>query len=168
LRKIAARLDTRSLFSRGSVMSNAMAEAFAKIAFKLDLDDDGIQEVETLWAVPTEVGYRIDNIPFYVRGVAWGDIVSAIRDDDGLLNYVKVIVPSGHSTVRLWFASASDVQGVRDALRALGCGSELNRERLVAVDIPREVRYSEITAFLEEKESLGVLEYEEGCIGHER
>ena len=149
-------------------MSSATPEPFTKVAFELEKNENGTKEVETLWAVPTDGGYRIDNIPFYVRGVAWGDIVSAMRDDGGQLNYVNLVTPSGHSTVRLWFAHASDVQAVRGALRALGCDSELDLERLVAVDIPPEIRYSEITAFLEEKEKLGVLEYEEGCIGHER
>jgi len=149
-------------------MSNTTPEVFTKIAFEFERDENGTTEIETLWAVSTDRGYRIDNIPFYVRGVAWGDIVSATRDDGGQLNYVKLVAPSGHSTVRLWFTNTSDVQAVRDALRELGCGSELGFERLVAVDIPPEVDYSEITAFLEEKERLGALEYEEGCIGHER
>jgi hypothetical protein len=149
-------------------MSNAMHETHTKIAFEFESDDDGTTEIETLWAVPMAEGYRVDNIPFYARGVAWGDIVSAVRDDDGQLNYRDLVSPSGHSTVRLWFANAADVQAVRDALRMLGCGSELNHERLVAVDIPREIHYSEIIAFLDEKEQMGVLEYEEGCVAHER
>jgi hypothetical protein len=148
-------------------MMNANPHAYSKIAFDLESDDD-TREVETLWAVPVEGGYRIDNIPFYVRGIAYGDVVRASPDGDGQLCFEALVSPSGHSTVRLWFANGSDVRDVRDALRELGCGSELDMERLVAVDVPTEVRYTDVISFLDEKERLRVLEYEEGCIGHPR
>ena len=146
-------------------MNDTSSERRVKIAFEISRED-GSCEVETLWAVPVESGYCLDNIPFYATGVAWGDIVRAIPDDDGQLRYRKLVTPSGHSTIRLWFARAQDVQGVRDALRVLGCGSELDLGRLVAVDVPTVVDYYRIVSFLREKEELGVLEFEEGCIGH--
>jgi Domain of unknown function (DUF4265) len=137
-----------------------------KIAFELEGEGDH-REVETIWAVPVAKGYRVDNIPFYVRGVAWGDVVHVTVEEDGQLRYEGIVDPSGHSTIRLWFSNAADVPNVRKSLREIGCGSELDLERLVAVDIPADVRYSDVLKFLDEKESVGILEYEEGCTGHE-
>ena len=146
-------------------MNDNDPKSYVKIEFELE-NEDGTGDVETLWALPVEGGYRLDNIPFYAREVAWGDVVRAIPDDEGWLRFEALVVPSGHSTVRLWFARACDVLGVRNALRELGCGSELDLDRLVAVDIPAEVDYARIRRFLDEKEKEGVLEYEEGCIAH--
>src|SRR4051794_33172617 len=59
-------------------------------------------DVETLWA--TNVGdnrYRLDNTPWYAYGVSWKDIVEARPDDDGQLQFQRVVVKSGHRTVRI-------------------------------------------------------------------
>ena len=49
----------------------------AKIAFKLEPDALTKFEVETLWATPLGAElYRIESTPFYVNGVAQGDVVS--------------------------------------------------------------------------------------------
>jgi hypothetical protein len=53
-----------------------------KIAFPLDRDEDGYppDDVETLWGWETKPGlYCIDNIPFFVKGISPGDVVSAKR-----------------------------------------------------------------------------------------
>lgn len=136
-----------------------------KVAFEFERHDGSV-EIETLWAVVTESGYQLDNIPFYATSVAWGDVVSAERESDGLLKYTGLICPSGHSTVRLLFNRSEDVQKVRDELRALGCGSELAWSRFVAVDVPPSVKYDRIRFYLE-KEGNGVYEYEEGCLGQD-
>ena len=57
-------------------------EKHVKICFPLEPDEDGWPPVtaETLWAVELGGGlFRLDNIPFYARGVSDGDTVSAIR-----------------------------------------------------------------------------------------
>lgn len=134
-----------------------------KIFFEIK-SDDGTIEIESLWAVPETRGYRLDNIPFYARGFACGDIVRAARDADGQLLCSGVVLPSGHSTIRLWFAGPLEVQEVRNTLLSMGCTSELNHTRLVAVDIPPEVHYSAIQAYVEAQKSAGVFEYEEACL----
>lgn len=134
-----------------------------KILFELE-PVDGRSETESVWALPDGPGFRLDNIPFYVRGVAAADIVNATIDAGGALRFKSLRRASGHSTIRLWFERAEDVPGVRTHLRRLGCPSELDLSRLVAVDIPPEVAYSGIKAYLEAKEAAGVFEYEEGCL----
>lgn len=143
-----------------------MTRGHVKMLFNVD-NEDGTHDLESVWVVEVENGYRIDNIPFYVRGFAWGDVVSAERDERGDLVCKRLVAPSGHSTVRLWFADASEVHRVRDALRALGCDSELDGTRLVAVDIPPLVPYVKMQAYFAQNEKLGVFEYEEGCIGQD-
>jgi hypothetical protein len=54
----------------------------ARIAFELEQDEDGYPPVsaETLWATPTPEGFwRIDNIPFFVYGIAPFDIIEDAR-----------------------------------------------------------------------------------------
>ena len=128
----------------------------------------GKEEVETVWALRHSKGFQLDNIPFYAMGFASGDIVAAVPDLDGLLVVTGVVRPSGHSTIRLWFAKdhQSDIAEVRKALKTLGCATELSdMPRLVAVDVPAEVSYAGVKSYLDELEKRGLLEYEEACLG---
>ena len=136
-----------------------------RVKILFDFEEDGRIQVESMWAVPVENGYRIDNIPFYAREVACEDIVSADLDSDGALHFVAIVEASGHSTVRLLFANEKDAIEVRESLRNMGCPSELDLPRLAAVDIPPSIPYGRILAYLDQLEREAVLEYEEACLG---
>jgi Domain of unknown function (DUF4265) len=143
-------------------------EGHVKILLEYEGAAPEVRELESVWATPVGDGYQIDNIPFYVREIALGDIVRAEKDDDGMLHFKSLVRPSGHSTVRLWFAKGreQDVELIRQKLRELGCVSELSDlPRLVAVDIPQSVPYERVRKFLDEVEKTGLLEYEEACLG---
>jgi hypothetical protein len=132
-----------------------------KLKFRLESG-----EVESLWAIVQPDGLELANIPFYVREVALGDVVSAKPDGDDCLWFDALVRASGHSTVRLWFAEEGDVPRVRAYLDGRGCGSELSDlSRLVAVDIPPTIDYGSIRPYFDEGEAKGVFEYEEGCLG---
>lgn len=137
-----------------------------KVLFEVE-NADGSVEIESVWAVPVENGYQIDNVPFYAKEVAYNDIVSAEPDGDGMLRFTGLVSASGHSTVRLWFANEADVAQVRNAFRGMGCSSELDLSRLVAVDIPLSVPYERVRTYLDQQESAGIFEYEEACLGQE-
>lgn len=144
-------------------MSKTQDDRHVKVLFEIE-NEDGTIEIESIWTIPTPNGHRIDNVPFYAKGLAYNDEISAALDADGMLHFVELLTPSGHSTVRLWFAKESDVQSVRDKLRTMGCPSELDHSRLVAVDIPPIVSYSRVRDYLERQEFAGVFEYEEACL----
>lgn len=140
-----------------------------KILFEYDSGSPDSPELEAMWAIPTIEGFKLDNIPFYARGIAAGDIVSASPDPDGMLRFESLVTSGQHSTVRLWFAKdhESEVQRIRQELRDLGCTSELSDlPRLVAVDIPPTISYDVVRNVLDSYESDGVLEYEESCLAN--
>lgn len=140
-------------------------EGYVKIYFEIPSVDSEETEIETIWAIPQGEGFKLDNIPFYAKGVALGDVVSA-KEVDGCLYVDELLKPSGHSTVRLWFADEKDVQAVRAELKAMGCDSEISDQpRLVAVDIPSNVRYEKIREYLDAGESYGKWDYQEACLG---
>lgn len=137
-----------------------------KVLFEYDDGTPERCEVESLWAIPREDGYQLDNIPFYARGVANGDVVAVRRGPDGELWYDELVKPSGHSTLRRWFAREEDVQKTREELRALGCASELSDlPRLVAVDVPPDVPISLVREKLEQGERDGLFDFGEACLG---
>ncbi len=144
-----------------------MTSDHVKIKFPLERDSNNYppHDVESMWAVPLGNGtYRIDNIPFFVRGVSDEDVVSASKKD-GELYYSGLVSEGGHSTVRLLLSNPEEAQTVRDELRARGCSSEgTNIPGLIAVDVPPSVKYGDVRPFFAKGEDAGRWEFEEGCI----
>jgi len=99
------------------------SDHYVKVLFDLEQDEDGYPPAaaETLWAV--RVGdrlFQIDNIPFFVRGIAVNDIVSA-TPEEGVFRYKEVVQPSGHGTIRLIVSEMSDVQAGAKSPPPLDC-----------------------------------------------
>lgn len=139
--------------------------ARVKVEFPFS-DSAGNSEIETMWTVARDGGYELDNIPFHVKELALGDVVSASESSDGRLRFAGLLEAKRHSTVRLWFASDRDVLRVRDDLKRMGCASEGSElPRLVAVDVPPSVSYATVQAYLDEGEAAGTFEYQEACLG---
>jgi hypothetical protein len=144
-----------------------MNDDHVKINFRLERDNDDYppQDIESMWAVPVGSDtYRLDNVPFFVRGVSSADIVRA-KQEDGVLFFASLVEAGGHSTVRVLFWDRNETQAVRDELRAMGCSSEgTHIPGLVAVDIPPSVRYADVRDFLMAGEQNQRWEFEEGCV----
>ncbi|WP_353940170.1 DUF4265 domain-containing protein [Streptomyces sp. HUAS MG91] len=63
-----------------------MTDDHVKIHFRMDVGEDGWPpaSVESLWAVDLGDGtVRLDNTPWFVRGVASDDIIRVEIDEDG-------------------------------------------------------------------------------------
>jgi hypothetical protein len=149
---------------------NMEDENYKKISFELEQDENGYppDRWENLWAYETEQGlYSVDNIPFYVKGISSGDVVSAESDGEQLI-FKKLVRPSPNSVVRLYVSDAGAVQAARDSFRALGCESELsNLPKLVAVEIPGNVSFDPVGNLLAEGAASGRWEYQEGVLRHQ-
>ncbi len=150
-------------------------EAMLKVGFKLERDESNYPPADWEWLWVSRVSdstFKIDNIPFYAKLISCGDIVAAVQSEAGLV-FKELIQPSGHSTVRvvIFRRDQNDEQlgtavgTIREGLRAMGCATEQSHiPNLIAVDIPPEVDYQSVSAFLSGKEHDGLLEYEEACL----
>jgi hypothetical protein len=148
------------------------SERYIKLIIPLEQDEDGYPPAgsERLWALQVEEGrYKIDNIPFFARDLALGDIVSAIPEEgaeEGVLRYQQVLQPSGHSTFRILVNDESEVPEVCRLLEQLGCGTERSHlPRLVAIDIPPSVPLEAVREALAPGHSQERWEHEESCLG---
>ncbi|KFA89393.1 DUF4265 domain-containing protein [Archangium violaceum] len=150
-------------------MAGEESEQLVKVFFELEQDEDGYPPVtcESMWATPVGNGlYRLGNIPFFASGVAYEDVVSAVRRDDGTRGFVEVVRPSGHSTLRVIVYEASEVPALRQELEALGCDTELSHiPNLMAVDVPPAVPLDSVRSLLETGTASERWEYEEACLG---
>ena len=136
-----------------------------KIIFEY-YDFDGNYALESAWAERQGGYYKLNNILFYAPGYSWGDIVSVENINDEL-HVTDLIEESGHSTVQIIFFNKEIIQTVAEQLINMGCSYEgSNIPSLISVDIPPQVDYKNIKAFLSEGEENGMWSYQESCLAH--
>jgi hypothetical protein len=158
--------------TRGAVVKSDESKRHVKIIVPLEQDEDGYPPLgsERLWALQVGEGrYQLDNIPFFARDLAWGDVVSAVPEEgaeEGVLRYDQVLQPSGHSTFRILVHDETQVSELCGLLEHLGCDTERSHlPRLVAMDIPPSVPLATVRQALSPGVSQERWEYEESCLG---
>ncbi|WP_367323098.1 DUF4265 domain-containing protein [Streptomyces sp. HUAS ZL42] len=142
-----------------------------KVAFDLNSDASGWPpvSVERLWGEKTDVRFeiRVVNTPFFVPGVAFGDLVRVRADHERReLVYEGFTAESGHSTVRIVFMRGDVRDSVERRLREAGCSWETTEgfRNLIAVDIPPDVGYEELRQWFLERIESGDIEIQESAI----
>jgi hypothetical protein len=135
-----------------------------KVLFHLEKDEDGYppEDVESLWGFLRSEGVELDNIPFFAKGVALGDVVKVQEAPDGGLEFDSVARRGGHSTYRILLLKkhAEDPRHTMDELINLGLSVEEDAG-LLAVDVPPEVSLASIREYLFEGIDSGRWEVEE-------
>ena len=108
---------------------------------------------------------RLQNTPFFAKGLSYLDIVQVEVKDDELL-FSSVYQRSGHSTYRLILEeSTTDEQFAKrwNSLKALGCTYEsFDDLRLYAVDVPTIEAVKAAYPLLQAGVLDGVWDFEEG------
>ncbi|HYO52303.1 DUF4265 domain-containing protein [Archangium sp.] len=152
----------------GATMTSSKNGDWVKVVVKLEKDEDDYPpaDYENLWAVPVGGGlFRIDNIPFFAKSIALGDIVSA-DPEQGLLKFKEVVKPSGHSTIRLIVYDEAEVPSVLEHFEKLGCTNEKSHiPGLVALDVPPSVSLDALRQVLDSGMEQKRWDYEEACLG---
>jgi hypothetical protein len=149
------------------MMKSDDSRGMVKVSFRLEPDEDGYPPAdwEDLWAEQvSNESYRLDNAPFFAKGVACGDLVRVQRDGRRL-NYCEVLETQGHSTLRVIVFDVTLVRELRDRLLEMGCTTELSHvSRLISVDVPPKAALQPIIDMLALGEEEGKWEYEEAAL----
>ncbi|TAL23828.1 MAG: DUF4265 domain-containing protein [Aquabacterium sp.] len=121
-----------------------------KLTFRLSEDEQGPYPVstESLWCRPQDGGrYRIENIPFFLEGLSWGDVVAVeeLEDEPGVHRVEEIVEESGYSTVWVLVKDTKAGKAVLDELSSMGCSRESGvLPDLYAVSVPPTVDLQEV------------------------
>ena len=141
-----------------------------KIFFVLDVRDGWPPvAVETLWV--SQVGgdtYEVENIPFFAKDVALGDLVAGRLREDRTLEFVGVVQRGGHSTLRVICLEQEHVNRVAGKLHDVGCAIERSPfPRMFAIDVPSATFVPAAHRILKALRGRGVLEYEDAYLARD-
>ncbi|WTO36592.1 DUF4265 domain-containing protein [Streptomyces achromogenes] len=114
---------------------------------------------------------RLDNTPWFVKGIACGDVVAVEADEEGLRWAGEVVRPSGNCTIRLIVlrdgGSTAARQSVLDAFHGLGvCGEGIDRFGMVALalDVPPTAELAKARRLIRHGVAKEWWDVEEGCV----
>ena len=143
-----------------------------KVSFRLEVDEGGWPPVgvENVWAVDLgDSTARLINTPWFVRGIANGDVVRTHADAEGRLWAGDVIRSSENCTIRLIVlrdgGSAAARQSVLNAFWKLRVGGEgVEQFRMIALDVPPDTDLQKVQRLLDHGKGKGWWHVEEGCL----
>ena len=120
-------------------------EGYVKVRLRAP---DGM--VETPWAEALGSNrFRLDNIPILAYGVSTDDIIVAEPEEDGVLGFKQVEVPSGNRTLRLVFEEkVTKEEPMLQRLTAMGVGWEGLHAKMFALSVPPEIDLDEVVRML--------------------
>lgn len=139
-----------------------------KIRFDLLQDEDGYPPVSLEMLNATEIGpnlYRVENAPFFMENVSYGDVVVALPTATaGLFKFKEVAEQSKFNSLSIIILDKSMDVFLMDLLRGLDCVieyGEFGELRVLAVAVPESTDYLELRdqlLELEEKELISFAE----------
>ena len=148
-------------------------EELVHVVFPITVDADGWPPVsaERVWAFDLGDGrYRIDNMPWFVRNLAVGDIVQAqAQAENEHPVFTGVITPSNRLTIRIICFRAGPLQGslqaVLDRFLPLGVHAEgVAQYGMVSLDVPPQADMRNVYIELVRGSDDGSWAWEEGRI----
>jgi hypothetical protein len=144
-----------------------------EIRLKFDLEvDEGFPPIssELLIAKRINESFIIDNTPFFVENVAYGDEFTVI-EIDGIYVPKTILCQSNNSAISIIFFDDSIKNELYVIFLKLGCWSEYGEfpeYNMLAVCVPENVSYAPIRKMLDEYENASKISYAELSLSHDR
>lgn len=128
-----------------------------KAGFKLDCKDGWPpSESEFIWLERDDENFRVKTFPFFIKGLAYNDLISAEIDDEQYVSKWLMLEPSEFST--LWVFTKND-KTIQD-FEKLGCGVEGGAiKNYFSVNIHKNVDKQKLSMLLDKCESKNLAEF---------
>jgi Domain of unknown function (DUF4265) len=121
------------------------------LTFVLNVEDSWPPvAIESIPCTQTDVGYRIENPPLFVKNISVGDVISVSRDAHGDVVAWRHISESLRTTIWLLRKhKTAQIDGALTALRALNCHTvQLKEYGCFSIDIPAEISIDKVDSAL--------------------
>ena len=127
-----------------------------KVAFRLEPDEDGYPPIAVEMLVATQLAegqFRIENAPFFVSDIAFGDVVTATASDViGRFMFDELVAESDYTSISIILLSREMDVYLMDFFRGHNCViefGEFGSFRMLAVAVPPSEDYRLIRRQLE-------------------
>ena len=106
---------------------------------------------EAMWCVEELGNYRVKNVPFFIDGLSFDDLIAISREGaEGAWRIQGVVEPSGNSTIWIYAGDSTEGEKLVDRLIAMGCGAEAGViPDLYAINVPASHSISDVYAVID-------------------
>jgi hypothetical protein len=121
------------------------------LAFPLTADEDGWPPFgsESLYVTKSEVGWRVEVAPLFVKGISVYDEGVVELNSEGYVKSWNCIIRSRRSVVWVLMKFDFPIDDILLQLGELGCGHSLSKEAgMLSIDLPESVKISELDQIL--------------------
>jgi hypothetical protein len=130
-----------------------------KLSFSIEIEGDWPPvSSESVWCKQVGDCYQLENVPFFIERLAFGDLFSAVGDlTNGQIFDFEVIEKSGHSVVWMLSNDRLDVSSQLKAFEEIGCRIEgFPTFSLYSFDVPPSIQLNLFDEIILECEALGL------------
>lgn len=149
-----------------------------EIWFRIEKDKDGYPRTKNweqllAWPILERADYfRIESIPFFVKGISRGDIVRAKGSQNSeiqegeFFEFESLVERGGHNTYRLLLREKrpNDPEFTEKELLEKGLAVEINDGDFVAIDVPPSANQKEIDDYLVKESESGRWGLQDGFV----
>jgi hypothetical protein len=161
--------NRRSSSWKGPMTNSAQRNLVVEVRFEIEKDSDGYpksRDAEVLQCKPLNVDCSlctVENVPFYLRNVAYGDTVSTADHPSGYLEFAAIVKRGGYSVYRIILHESSREEDL--IRRLLNFGVLLERDgRLIAIAVPPKANLDAVVDYLLEGKAQGHWGLQDGYI----
>jgi hypothetical protein len=140
-----------------------------RVRFDIDVED-GFPSVSSELIHGDIVGnglIKLDNTPFFVEGIALGDIVFCEHHADELFEFKYIVEESGNKAISIIFIDVSVEERVYQKIKLMGhyCEyGEFPEYSMLAVSVKKSHDLDGLISYLSDLEGSGKISYAELCL----
>lgn len=123
--------------------------------------------IESLWCDVDGAYYRVKNVPFFIDGLSFDDVISVSELPDGVVQVKEIVEPSFNSTIWIYLLDNTHGEPVVEALQLLGCGVEGGViDGYFSVNVPAALDFHDVYAAIKSGEENGSISVDYPSIRH--
>lgn len=143
-------------------------ENLIQLTFKLTKEQIGNDPIstETLWCEKVHDFFKVKNIPLFIDGISYDDVISVMPVEEGYsIDCIKK--PSKNSTIWIFVHEPTAGGIIISALKSLGCGIESGAvKKYYALNVPESINIQDVYDLLDGGEEVGAIDIDYPSIRH--
>jgi hypothetical protein len=149
---------------------NSSKESLAvEVRFEIEKDANGYpksKDAETLLCKPLNPECSIcvvASVPFYLRGIAYGDTIRTVDNSSGFLQLDEIVSRGGYSVFRILLHDPTKKEQAISKLLSLGALVE-HDQKLIAIAVPPTANLDAVVEYILEGKRLNLWGAQDGYI----
>lgn len=111
---------------------------------------------ECLWCAQEGRYYRVKNVPLFIDGISFDDVISVTEVSKDLFQIENIVQRSENSTIWIYLKDEVGGEDIMEQLLCMGCGREGGAiQNFFAINVPAAVNIDDVYTIVDKGERQG-------------